>query len=428
MLKSKSHNWNWFSRGENRKYVNGVLVSKVPNDTQLQDSLNSTCEDHGPDWRVRLKRDPVFTGYLSSIWSILRFVGEPLFEVIGKLTNLSVVRYTGTSIGAIPSTGSKDMSLLEKARSQAIAKLLARYHEKTRSVQGLVLLGEMRETAHLISSPARGISAILAAYHKRVRPSVKVLLSPRRPGVSRNSYAKQLNKARNRISNAWLVASFGLSPLLGEAQRAYDFYHRVNNSKDSEFIPIRAKGKSENANPTTIQTQQMNEFAFLRYVRLRSWECNVKYRTAISARRPVGPDGIPHVEFGTSVRDFVPTVWELIPYSFFVDYFTNVGQILDAWAFCDVFPRGVQETVVHIAKEVISGYQIHPIPNNPNTLLSGTISDATFEARTTWVERQLLTALPIPSLSVSTGISGRQFANIAALASNRFNIYSRLLR
>ena len=34
--------------------------------------------------------------------------------------------------------------------------------------------------------------------------------------------------------------------------------------------------------------------------------------------------------WGSSTRDFLPTVWELIPYSFVVDYFTNIGNMIDS--------------------------------------------------------------------------------------------------
>jgi hypothetical protein len=37
--------------------------------------------------------------------------------------------------------------------------------------------------------------------------------------------------------------------------------------------------------------------------------------------------------FGFNLREFVPTVWELLPYSFLIDYFTNIGDILNAWSY-----------------------------------------------------------------------------------------------
>lgn len=36
-----------------------------------------------------------------------------------------------------------------------------------------------------------------------------------------------------------------------------------------------------------------------------------------------------HTRMGLTIQEFVPTVWELIPYSFVVDYFTNIGDVVN---------------------------------------------------------------------------------------------------
>ena len=38
---------------------------------------------------------------------------------------------------------------------------------------------------------------------------------------------------------------------------------------------------------------------------------------------------------GFDPANIVPTVWELVPWSFLIDYFTNVGEVLNAWSFPD---------------------------------------------------------------------------------------------
>jgi hypothetical protein len=38
-------------------------------------------------------------------------------------------------------------------------------------------------------------------------------------------------------------------------------------------------------------------------------------------------------EMGVRARDFLPAVWEAIPYSFLIDYFTNIGDIIEAVSF-----------------------------------------------------------------------------------------------
>jgi hypothetical protein len=49
---------------------------------------------------------------------------------------------------------------------------------------------------------------------------------------------------------------------------------------------------------------------------------------------------------GFSPYDFVPTIWELIPYSFVVDYFTNAGEVIESATALDVRYLWGQETIV----------------------------------------------------------------------------------
>jgi hypothetical protein len=37
--------------------------------------------------------------------------------------------------------------------------------------------------------------------------------------------------------------------------------------------------------------------------------------------------------FGVDIHSFVPTVWELIPYTFVLDYFANIGNILQSYSY-----------------------------------------------------------------------------------------------
>lgn len=53
-----------------------------------------------------------------------------------------------------------------------------------------------------------------------------------------------------------------------------------------------------------------------------------------------------HRNLGLDLSSFAPTVWEVIPYSFVADYFTNIGDMIDAAS----FPRS---TLSWVAKTIV---------------------------------------------------------------------------
>ena len=65
--------------------------------------------------------------------------------------------------------------------------------------------------------------------------------------------------------------------------------------------------------------------------RLHRTICSVRYKAEFRSvnENPVRAD---MNLFGASWGDIIPTAWELIPYSFLVDYFTNIGDVLNSWS------------------------------------------------------------------------------------------------
>jgi hypothetical protein len=63
-----------------------------------------------------------------------------------------------------------------------------------------------------------------------------------------------------------------------------------------------------------------------------STETAVRYYGAVRCRVDTFTSSLAE-ETGVRVRDFAPALWEWIPYSFLVDYFTNIGDLIEAAAF-----------------------------------------------------------------------------------------------
>ena len=67
--------------------------------------------------------------------------------------------------------------------------------------------------------------------------------------------------------------------------------------------------------------------------------------------------------FGLSAWEFVPTLWELIPYSFLVDYFTNVGGIIASWSYRSLGTDWVAKNVKWERSAITDNINFHWAPD-----------------------------------------------------------------
>jgi hypothetical protein len=127
-----------------------------------------------------------------------------------------------------------------------------------------------------------------------------------------------------------LEYSFGWKPLIAdtlgiakaiadwETDRASDMFHGF--AGDRELI------RGRNLQDLTVQLDG-----------LESWVQTIVYghkyygKLRAQAQLPAkGTAGRLVEVLGFNMQEFVPTIWELIPFSFVVDYFVNVGEMLSA--------------------------------------------------------------------------------------------------
>jgi hypothetical protein len=119
--------------------------------------------------------------------------------------------------------------------------------------------------------------------------------------------------------------------------------------------------------------------------------------------------------FGFSPEQFLPTAWELVPYSFLIDYFTNIGDIIAGWSSLLVPLKWANKTtrktneVTRVAmsdKSLTANFQ------------SGT--PAIVVGRNTYVVRAKYSGTTVPDFDLRVPSLGSQrWLNIAALIASR---------
>lgn len=202
------------------------------------------------------------------------------------------------------------------AEDQARTKFVSKARRATTQFQSGVFLGEIRETIHAIKHPAdairKGLDQYLGTVKKRARGF--------RP---RSDYGR----FRRMVGGTWLEYAFGWAPLLNDVQSAAEaFAQQIGGFTPP--IKLRATGKQE-----TVVGDSEGGIGTL----FGDYSCrdilkqNVK-ATIYGAMAAKVASSAPSFKssFGLRPRDFIPTIWELIPFSFVTDYFTNVGDIISA--------------------------------------------------------------------------------------------------
>lgn len=208
---------------------------------------------------------------------------------------------------------------------EANAKAVKALYRKIRKVHsqfaGGVFLGEIMKTARMIARPAQALRTQISAYSKKAQALRK---GPR--GTSMDT------ASRKALSGLYLEAVFGWQPLLHDIRDGAVALARL--VKDATPERFRAFGVDEKILSTTegvalfaglfnygFKVVEKESAIVVYYGALR--RTTMDYLGQASTQRIIDLSG-----FG--LRDFIPTVWELIPYSFLVDYFTNIGDLLEA--------------------------------------------------------------------------------------------------
>lgn len=246
------------------------------------------------------------------------------------------------SIGPQP-----DVTSLVTADNKAKTKFISRAREVQTSFQGGVFIGELGETLRMLKSPVKTLRNGLSSYLGT--------LKKRRRQVRRSSPKKRLSVARNILADTWLEYSFGWKPLLSDIDDILDTIAKARSSVRERWRPINASGVDERFSSSTQSVFSNSLIVDISVNVNRYAKQQVTYRGCVNVEFPAQQVS---KHLGNFTEDFVPTVWELIPYSFLVDYFTNIGDIVSAATYARSHLRWVNRTEVSFLESEIMGSPI----------------------------------------------------------------------
>lgn len=208
-----------------------------------------------------------------------------------------------------------DLSVLEDVFTDLASKI---YRVQRGKFAGGVFLGEISETMHMVRHPLAGVTSTL----KTLLPHFKKA----RLALKRSRSSRDTKRILASFNARYLEFTFAIMPFVGDIQ---DLVARVKDLSSKHKSTLVHSTKTDAGWELPFQSETLHSGPL-------DWSYRASYRWEIKANaqgvvlnNPTD-SGFSPSSFGLRLRDFVPTVWELIPYSFLVDYVTTVGSFCEA--------------------------------------------------------------------------------------------------
>lgn len=204
---------------------------------------------------------------------------------------------------------------IDNFRSSAITESLAKVRRP--EFQGAVALAEAHKTSRLLADALGELrkavqalrSAAVAFEKKRIRQGFKRF--------------KDLHDA---TSSMWLLGRYGVMPTIYDVQDLLRALRKVHSARET----VRAKVHANLLYSTTHNSVEIQASAPLGGIAYVEYDTNDSIQVEVRASVMSQYDSVATSDFGLSLLDTPAALWELMPWSFVVDWIINVGDYIDS--------------------------------------------------------------------------------------------------
>nr|UJQ85969.1 MAG: putative maturation protein [Leviviridae sp.] len=197
---------------------------------------------------------------------------------------------------------------------------------------GPEFLGELSKTKDMLRHPLRGLMDLGNELIARAsRDPCRLQRSPRGYRKCRRR-AERLARKQNReipasVGSAWLEFQFGARPLVGMIS---DIADQLTDFQEPELKRVGFIHDAETASSSIKVGTDVN-FCAVRYSEVHKTTVSYKLRCQISREGNIEKGSVAQFrETGFAWDSLVPTAWELLPLSVFIDYVSNIGDLISA--------------------------------------------------------------------------------------------------
>lgn len=217
-----------------------------------------------------------------------------------------------------------------KANNQAKTAFIRKARKLQTTFQGGIAVGETLRTIRLIANPFKSLRKSAQAYLARLKK-----IGPKTARLSRK-------RKREILADTWLEHAFGWLPLLNDIDDAAEALANSRWGQERIWAPVLGVGEDESTSFEADWFFSTYATGFTGSTHV-SEKVLVKYYGSVG----VGSNALSNPRrLGFDPTNWLPTAWELLPYSFLVDYVSNMQHIVDAASFGTSTIRWIAKTVV----------------------------------------------------------------------------------
>lgn len=294
---------------------------------------------------------------------------------------------------------------LDRANNAALSQFATRCFNARTQLQGGVVLGELGKTIAMIRNPMRGIYSGIGSYLGQVKKLGRGVKS-----------ASKTRKSLDKAADLWLEYSYGWAPLVSDIKNGAKAAGALTQNAIARKRVSGIGRDSTNFPGDGLRESNEGGGRYIQYTVNQRSNKSVRYTGSVQLR--VDGLGRPLQMLGLDWPSFVPTIWELIPYSFLVDYFSNAGDIVYALsnpasslAWCE------KGTLEEASCEVsVQGCRLPVLQTGERYFGGGMNNAASGSASKRYVHRGPYNGSLMPSLQLQLPGFGLKWLNMAALA------------
>ncbi len=372
-----------------------------------------------PKWKYLISRGiDATTPFGFSGWSLdTKMPRVTIKDVYTRNSNPNVIQgnhwfgYLNPGPSAIASLALPS-SVVTACHNRVITNFIQKCIEAQSAFEAGQDLGELKATVESILHPMRGLKELTLHYLDR---SKKISRRRRR--------TPDIQKA---LADSYLEYRFGWRPL---ALDVADGVSKIRQRFMSPWTGVSASATASYGSVTNYKLQVFNGSSIYNAYFSMTGKYTEKIVGMIANKS--GPDGYrPLVnELQLDLPRFVPTIYDLIPYSWLVDYFVNIGDLITAVCFnrsdlkwCCLTSR--QHWLAQLVRtEIDSSASGFKRIENTFTVDDPGQMNYKIVSRSSIAAGEL-----IPSLEFSIPLSSRPWENIGALLSSRGATVQRAFR